>query len=63
MSKIYVEVKVKYRDDKESVFESWDTPSVGSDYITIYPKNRSPLARQLIPKEAIAEINWEYKSK
>lgn len=58
---VYVQVEIKYRDEKIKIFKCCDNPYVGDKYITLTPRE-SPLKRIMIPNEAIAEINWDYKN-
>lgn len=47
-----IQVTVKYRDDKEEVFDCVDPPSSG-DWVVIYKEN---MERIWIPQTAIARI-------
>ena len=62
MSKIFLKVTIKYRDDKIKMYRCTDSPVVGPDWITLFPI-KDPLTRHMIPKEGVAEIKWEYKTK
>jgi hypothetical protein len=57
---IYVELTIRYRDDKTKSWDCFDYPYIGNDYITITPKD-DPTERVLIPNEAIDEISYNYK--
>ena len=62
MAKVYVEVTIKYRDDKVEKFKCSDTPGVNPDWITIYPL-KEPLSRIMTPREGVASVSWRYLSK
>lgn len=57
---IVVKISIRFRDDKIQTFICSDTPFIGTDWITLCPFN-SPLGRKIIPKEAIADIEWDYE--
>ena len=54
-------VIIIYRDDKQEKFRCYDTPAIGSDWITLYPDTKSPLGRLVIPSEAVKSIDWDYE--
>lgn len=55
-----VVVDVTYRDDKSERFICWDTPGVNPEWITLYPKTKSPMGRTLIPSAGVRDIVWDY---
>lgn len=59
--KIYLEVKIDYKDDTSEVFKCSDTPYFGSDFITLTPFT-NPMDRFLIPKEAVARVFYTHKA-
>ena len=59
---IHCETKITYRDDKVEIIECYDTPSVG-DWIVLYPLSDAPTGRRILPKEAIASIEYRWKGK
>ena len=61
MKGVEVIVDVTFRDDKTKKIACWDTPSMGGDWVTIYPKTRTPMGREAIPAAAIKDISWDYK--
>ena len=56
---IYLEVRIKYRDNKEEFFKSFFEPSIGPDFVTIYPLE-ARLKLFLIAREKIDEIDYKY---
>lgn len=57
---IYLEVKIRYKDDKEEFFKSFFEPAVGADFVTIYPLETG-LKLFVIAREKIDEMDWRYK--
>jgi hypothetical protein len=57
---IYVEVIIKYRDDKGEIMNCDAPPYIDSTFITLYPL-RSALGRRLIRPETVSDIKWDYK--
>lgn len=56
-----VVVEITFRDDKKKHIKCWDTPGIGGDWITLYPKTKSPMGRELIVTAAVKDITWDYK--
>lgn len=49
-------IKVKYRDDKEEVFECYDTPINGDNYLVVF---LTPTLRKYVPQQAISSFTVE----
>ena len=60
MKTIFVEVTIVYKDDKVEKFESCDTPYLGAEWVTLYPRNE-PLSRKMVAREKIDNISWKYR--
>lgn len=59
--KVYVKVQVTFKDGKRNTFNCSDTPTLGGDWVVIYPLS-DPMGRKQLRTELIDEINWSYKT-